>query len=718
MKGTVEKVEMAELLVELLSEEIPARMQLPMAEMFKKSVEARLQKNELKHRGVRTFVGPRRLVLHVDGLPVKQEDTTIERRGPRVDAPQQAIDGFLRANNLALDQVTRRQQDKGEFFFAVITQKGKFTREVLGTALAEIIPGLTWPKSMRWGDTDIRWVRPLKNILALFDGQVLPVRFGHLRATRISAGHRFLSPGTFEVSDFAGYVQELEKRHVVLDAAKRRAIITEQAEKLATGNGLVLLQDQGLLTEVAGLVEWPVVLSGRIDDAYMQMPEEVLLSSIRTHQKYFCLRTQEGALAPHFLVVANMDTSDNGAGIVAGNERVLRARLADAAFFWDQDRKVPLEKRMEDLEKVIFHARLGTVAAKVKRIQALAGFLTSQVPGADPDKVQRASLLCKADLVTEMVGEFPELQGIMGGYYACEAGESATVAAAIKEHYAPLGPADVCPQAAVSAVVALADKIDTLVGLFAANEKPTGSKDPFALRRAALGVIRIVLENEFSLPLRPVFEFALEQYPASLLEPLTNEDAGSRKKEKKAPKAKTPEDLFADLLSFFGDRLKAALRGQEVRHDLITAVFDGSGQDDLLRVMQRVRALERFLETDNGANLHSAYKRATNIVRIEEKKDKTTYAGEPLEALLEQNEEKTLFASLQEIKFKMPQTLAEYRYEEAMVLLAELRGSIDTFFDEVIVNCEQPELRQNRLRLLAQMRAILDAIANFTLIEG
>ncbi len=707
---------MADLLVELFSEEIPARMQGPMATTLANTFKTRLAKEQLAYTHLSTYTTPRRLVLRVDGLPLAQDDVILERRGPRVDAPTKAVEGFLRGNNLTLDQVSKRQLDKGEFYFAEITQKGQASDQVLSSALDEIIASLTWPKSMRWGTNEMRWVRPLKNILAVFDGQVLPLQLGHLTSNQVSYGHRFLAPAAFNVTDFSTYKTTLEENHVVLDAADRQHHISTQANALAQENGLELLQDDHLLTEVAGLVEWPVVLLGQIDAAYMEVPEEVLISSIRTHQKYFCLRQEDGKLAASFIVVSNMTTDDGGASIVAGNERVLRARLADAAFFWSQDQKRPLSDRIELLDQMVFHARLGSVATKVARLQQVAVFLAPQLI-TDTTLASRAAQLCKADLVTEMVGEFPDLQGLMGNYYALHDGEENAVATAIKEHYSPLGPNDFCPTAPLSVVVALADKIDTLVGLFAINEKPTGSKDPFALRRAALGVIRLLLENKLSIALRPLLEHTLAQYPTNLFTAPSEALSSDAKKRRKAKKPTNPQQVIDDLLSFFGDRLKASLREQNVRHDLISAIFDGGNQDDLLRVVQRVEALEQLLATEDGDNLLSAYRRATNIVRIEEKKDNTVYRDQPDVTLLVEPAEQALHQSLQELQDKIPVALAHYRYTEAMSLLAQLRLPIDAFFETVIVNTDQPDQRRNRLFLLAQMRSLIDAIANFDLIE-
>ncbi len=707
---------MAELLLEILSEEIPARMQLPMAEQLRAAMEEKLNKEQLFHTGVKTYVTPRRIALSVGGLSLTQEDSVVEKRGPKTDAPKQAIEGFLRSTGLSLEQLTQRPTDKGTFYFAVQKQKGQPTKKLVGAALGEILPALTWPKSMRWGAHTLRWVRPIHSIICVFGGEILPLSFGHLEAGNESEGHRFLSKGKFSVEHFEEYRKELERRFVILDTARRKEIILEQAQQLAGGKGLVLIEDDALLTEVAGLVEYPVVLMGAIDQEYMSVPEEVLICSIRHHQKYFCLRDKKGRLAQHFLFVSNMKTKDGGAHIVAGNERVLRARLADARFFWEQDRARPLESRMDALAKVVFHARLGTMAEKAERLEALCKIIAVWVPRAELRVVERAGLLAKADLVTGMVGEFPELQGIMGAYYAREAGEKPELALAIREHYAPVGPSDACPTAPVSVVVAIADKIDTLVGLFAAGEKPTGSKDPFALRRAALGLIRLILENKLSIPLRILMENALMIYPKSLLSQVVME-AGGGKKTKKIK----AQDVVEELLSFFEERLKYSLKAENVRHDLIAAVFaSGSekGEDDLLRAVQRVAALERFLATEDGMNLLAAYRRAVNIVAIEEKKDGKSYTGAPGKGHLTQPEELALFEAIHQLRPGIKASLEGSRFEEAMEKLSSLRAPIDRFFEKVTVNCDNPDTRKNRLKLLAQLRELLDAIADFSVIEG
>ncbi len=710
---------MAELLLELFSEEIPARMQRGMIDTLCHDIENRLKAENLYFMKITGHVTPRRMVVSVDGLSITQEDVVEEKRGPRVDAPQQAIDGFLRSAGLTLDQLEQRETDKGTFYFAVTEQRGKPTKDVLKKALEEILSNVSWPKSMRWGSNKIRWVRPLKNILCTFGGDVLPVNFGHLVANDNSQGHRFLDNQSFKATSLEELENQLNKHYVVLDSQKRAEIILNESRKLAESKGLELIEDEGLLAEVSGLVEYPQPLLGSIDDTFMQLPEEVLISSIRTHQKYFCLKDKEGNLTPYFIVISNMTSDDGGAGIVAGNERVLRARLSDAIFFWEQDHKTSLDERSAGLERMVFHAKLGTVAQKVERISALAKFIAMWIPHADLELVERAARLAKADLTTEMVGEFPELQGIMGQYYAQAAKEDPQVCDAIKHHYSPLGPTDEVPREPVTIAVALADKIDTLCGLFAADEKPTGSKDPFALRRAALGIIRILLENKLPMHLRIIFEQALKHYPKSLFKP-TEEDnkKGLLGKAKNIYRASNPSEVVDELMTFFEERLKALLKGENVRHDLISAVLANDGEDDLLRAVQRVAALDKLLGSEDGANLLAAYKRAANIVRIEEKKDNCSYAGSPSKGLLENEGEIALYNALHELKPRVHEAVKNHRYGEAMTEVAKLRTPVDTFFEEVTVNAEDANVRKNRLKILSQMGELLHQIADFSLIEG
>jgi len=683
---------MAELLLELLSEEIPARMQARAAEDLKRLVSDGLKAAGLDFKDARAFATPRRLALVVDGLPTARADVSEERRGPRVGAPEQAVQGFLKATGLAsLDQAERRDTGKGEFWFAVISKKGGPTADALPGIIDAAMKALPWPKSMKWGSGTMTWVRPLQSVVALFDGKVLagevapggamaPIRFGD--TTR---GHRFLSNGALTVTGFADYAAKLKAAHVVLDPAERKKIVMAGAERLCADAQVTLRSDEGLLDEVVGLVEWPVAMLGTIDSRFMDVPPEVLIVSMKTHQRYFATNRQDGALANRFVVVANTVARDGGKTIVDGNERVLRARLSDAKFFWDQDRKHRLEERLPALKDIVFHAKLGTQAERVERIAKLATRVAAFVPGADARQVEQAARLCKADLVSGMVGEFPELQGIMGRYYALGEKLPAAVADAIGDHYAPAGPNDRCPSSPVSIAVALADKLDALVSFWSIGEKPTGSRDPFALRRAALGVIRIIVENRIRLPLRTFFD---------------------------AP----------DLMAFFADRLKVQMREKGVRHDVVDAVFALGGEDDLVRLLARVEAVQSFLAAEAGRNLLTAYGRAANIVRAEEKKDKALaakIAGAPDAALMEQAEEKAVAAALAEAEGLVKPALLREDFAGAMQALAGLRGPLDAFFDKVTVNvAEKPELRLNRLKLLNQIRATMDSVADFSRIEG
>ena len=683
---------MAELLLELLSEEIPARMQARAAEDLKRLVGEGLKAAGIAFTDARAFATPRRLALVVDGLPTARADVSEERRGPRVGAPDQAIQGFLKAAGLAsLDQAEKRDTGKGEFWFAVLKKKGGPTAESLPGIIDAAMKALPWPKSMKWGSGTMTWVRPLQSIVALFDGKVLagevapggamaPIKFGD--TTR---GHRFLSKGEIKVAGFADYAAKLEAAHVILDPAERRKIILAGAEKLCAEAQVSLKSDEGLLDEVTGLVEWPVPMLGTIDGQFMDVPPEVLIVSMKIHQRYFATTKKGGSLANRFVVVANTLAHDGGKAIVGGNERVLRARLSDAKFFWDQDRKQSLEARLPALKDIVFHAKLGTQAERVERIAGLAAEIAKFVPGADAGQVEQAAQLCKADLVSGMVGEFPELQGVMGRYYALGEKLPAAVADAIGDHYAPAGPNDRCPSAPVSIAVALADKLDALTSFWSIGEKPTGSRDPFALRRAALGIIRIVVENRIRLPLRHFFK-------------------------------------ADDLMAFFADRLKVQMREKGVRHDVVDAVLALGDEDDLVRLLARVEALQSFLGTDAGKNLLTAYGRAANIVRAEEKKDKTLaarIAGAPDAALLEQAEEKAVASALHEVERALGPALKAEDFAGAMEAFAGLRAPIDSFFEKVTVNVtDKPDLRLNRLKLLNQIRTIMDSVADFSRIEG
>ncbi len=688
---------MAELLLEILSEEIPARMQARAAADLKRLVCDGLKAAGLDFSKAEAFATPRRLALVVDGLPKKQPDVSEQRKGPRVDAPEQAINGFLGSlGGLTLDDCERREVKGKTFWFAVMEKKGRPTAEVLAGLVQNAVNTFPWPKSMKWIEgEDFKWVRPIQGILCLFDGEDVNIAPGQPWKEKVAkgtVGHRFLAPEPFEVKDFADYQGKLRAAKVMLDAAERKALISERAAKLAGAEGLAVKPDEGLLAEVAGLVEWPVVLMGRIDDAFMDVPGEVLATAMRSHQKYFSCLDKGGNLANRFIVVSNMETADGGAAIIAGNERVLRARLSDAKYFWDRDRKWSLASRAPKLSQIIFHAKLGSLDEKADRVQALATEIAAYVPHADRDKVRSAARLAKADLTSNMVGEFPELQGVMGRYYALNDGESAEVADAIAQHYAPKGPNDACPSAPVSVCVALADKIDTLTGFWSIDEKPTGSKDPFALRRAALGVIRLIVENNLRIPLADVFE-------------------------------KSKAGVGKDLLSFFADRLKVYLKEKGVRHDHVDAVFaqknnDGGGEDDLVRLLSRVDALATFIGSEDGGHLLTAYRRAANILRIEEKKDGESHTGSADPELLAQEEEKALHNAIEAAKPAIEAALSEERFHEAMAELSKLRTHVDAFFEHVTVNCEEAERRRNRLRLLSEIRSNMDAIADFSRIEG
>jgi glycyl-tRNA synthetase beta chain len=678
---------MAELLLEILSEEIPARMQLRAADDLARLMGDALKKEGLAFDRCQAFATPRRLALVIDGLPTAQPDIREERKGPRVDAPEKAIDGFLGSVGLSRDQVVEMETKKGTFLMAVIEKAGRPTADVIADIVPEIIRNFPWPKSQRWGSGTLNWVRPLQGIVCLLDDTVIDLEVDGTHSGNATLGHRFMAPGDITVSGFDDLEAKLNASKVILRTADRKQMIADAIASECATRGLDPIEDDGLLTEVAGLVEWPVVLMGSIDQAFMDVPEEALISAIKKHQKYLTFRDPKtGKLAPYFAVVANLEASDGGAAIVDGNERVLRARLADTKFFWDQDLKNTLESRVGALDSIVFHAKLGTVGDKIRRVAGLAGYIAELI-GADAPKASRAASLAKADLTTGMVGEFADLQGLMGQYYAVQDGEDAAVAAAIGDHYKPQGPGDSCPSAPETVAVALADKIDTLVGFFNIDERPTGSKDPFALRRAALGVIRLVLENNLRIDL------------PSLLE-------------------KAGADGDVGLMGFFADRLKVHLREQGVRHDLVSAVFALGGEGDLVRLMARVNALQGFIETDAGADMLAAYRRAANIVRIEEKKSETSFDGSVEEAALKQDEEKTLFAELGKAVGASSKAVGQEAYADAMAAIATLRGPVDAFFDKVTVNADDPALRENRLKLLSSIGSTLDQVADFSVIEG
>lgn len=688
---------MAELLLELFSEEIPAGAQERAVEDFKRLFAEKLTSAGISYKSLECYTTPRRVCVAISELPLMQEASQEERRGPRVDAPEKAIDGFLKSTSLTIDQLEKRETPKGEFYFAVIKQEGRKTAIVLTDIINDIIKNYTWAKSMKWGSHEIRWIRPLHSIICLFDGEVLPVSLGHIKAGNKTRGHRFLGNDEFTVKDFISYEEALKAHKVILRSEERKALIEHDAEELAKQKGVKVKEDEALLAEVAGLVEWPVALMGAIEGKFMSVPQEVLILTMRSHQKYFSLLNEDGSLAPYFITISNMIASDNGEQIINGNGRVLRARLEDAKFFWDQDRKRSLESRVAGLNKVVFHAKLGTVLEKVERIEKLASIIAKFVPGAKEDLAVRAASLCKADLATGMVGELPELQGIMGGYYAAHDKENENIVHAVQEHYSPVGSSDITPKNPVSVVVAIADKLDTLLGLFAIGEKPTGSRDPYALRRATLGIIRIVLENNLRISLTQLCQHAYSLY------------------EKKLEKANNPT---AELINFFADRLRVLLKDQNIRHDIIEAVFNEGSEDDLTRMVARAEALSNFLGTEDGANLLAAYKRATNIVQIEEKKDGVSYSGSPQESLLKEAPEKKIFAMFNDLSAEIISGLEKEEFESVMQKLATLRKPVDEFFDDVKVNDDDKEIRKNRLLLLSQFRNFLHNVANFSKIES
>jgi glycyl-tRNA synthetase beta chain len=707
---------MPQLLLELFSEEIPARMQAQAARDLERMMRDQLAGAGFLPEALKAFAGPRRLTLVAEGLPVAQADRNEERKGPRVGAPDAAVDGFLRSTGLTRDQLVERDG----VYFAQVARTGRPTPEIIAEIVPAVVRAFPWPKSMTWASGDLRWVRPLQRILCTFAGEVVPFEVGGVAAGEYSEGHRFMGTRqAFRARSFEEYADGLAAGRVVLDVEERKQRILEGARTLCFARGLEMVDDPGLLDEVAGLAEWPVPILGDMDEAFLALPPEVIRTSMRTHQKYFAVRNPEGVgLAPHFLVVANIEVSDGGGAIAAGNARVLSARLSDARFFWDEDRKVPLESRLEKLKGVTFHAKLGTMYERVERIEALAREIAPLV-GADPDTAARAARLAKADLGSGMVGEFPELQGIMGGYYAREEGLGDVVADAIRDHYRPQGPSDAVPTEPVSVAVALADKLDTLVGFFAIDEKPTGSRDPFALRRAALGVIRILLENQLRLELELqivthvcLFAGLLPSesgYPAKGLIAVSVSKGGVVSE---GFSHATP----AEVLAFFADRLKVMLREQGKRHDLVDAVF-ALGDDDLVRIVARVEALDGFLTTEDGANLLAGYKRATNILKAEEKKGDLP-TGEARRLPGAPAEEIALIAALEEARPKVETALAAEDFAAAMRALAALRAPVDGFFDKVLVNAEDAAERANRLRLLGEVRDAMGRVADFSQISG
>ena len=739
---------MPDLLIELFSEEIPARMQTRAGEDLKKRITDGLVEAGLTYAHAHALTTPRRLTLAVEGLLAESPTIREERKGPKVGAPEKAIEGFLRGSGISRDQLEERDTPKGAVYFATIEKPGRPAAEIVAEVLADTIRNFPWPKSMRWGSGALRWVRPLHSILCILSdesgAQIVPMEIDGITAGDTTEGHRFMAPGRFAVTGFEDYAAKLKRAFVLLPPEERAEHIWNDAQNMAFAAGLEVVEDKGLLAEVAGLVEWPVVLMGQIDDEFLDLPPEVLQTSMKEHQKFFSVRNPKTGRIERFITVANRETTDNGATILAGNQKVLSARLADAKFFWENDLRVAksdITQWTRALENVTFHNKLGTQAQRIDRIAALAREL-APVTGADPDQAEKAARLAKADLSSEMVYEFPELQGLMGRYYIEAAGEDAAVAAVAQEHYSPLGPSDDVPTAPLSVTVALADKLDTLTGFWAIDEKPTGSKDPFALRRAALGVIRLILNNDLRLKLGGILDAQLvraevasndavhDEHVADLLEEIAQHGvfgaafrlvkeklAGKRLSDILHMERKVPE-ATQDLLSFFHDRLKVFLRDEGIRHDVIDACIAMDGNDDINLLVKRARALNAVVATEDGENLVQGFKRANNILTQAEEKDGVEYSFGADPKFAETDSEKALFAALDEAQAKIAPALAAEDFPAAMAAMAALRGPIDAFFEDVQVNSDNPVLRRNRLNLLSQIRQICSSVADLTKIEG
>ncbi len=713
---------MPELLLELFSEEIPARMQGKAAEDLRMLITNGLVEAGLTYEGAQAHAGPRRLVLSVEGLNAKAADVAEERKGPRVDAPQTAIDGFLKSTGLKLDELKVQDDKKGKFYIAAMRKAGRPATDIIAALVPEVIRKFPWPKSMRWGSGTLRWVRPLQSILCTFDGEVVPFAVDGIASGNTTRGHRFMSAQKIEARRFEDYAVKLHKQFVVVDAAARAETIRADASNLAFAQGLEVIEDEGLLKEVAGLVEWPVVLMGEFDEKFLAMPPEVIATTIKNHQKCFAQRkTKGGKLSNKYILTANLAASDGGKQIVSGNNKVVAARLSDAQFFWDQDRKTPLEKLLPKLDAITFHAKLGSQGERVKRIEALAGEIAKTI-GADVEKSKLAAKLAKADLVTGMVGEFPELQGLMGRYYALDQGTDAEVADAVRDHYKPQGPSDSIPVSKIGQAVAMADKLDMLVAFWAIDEKPTGSKDPYALRRSALGIIRIILESNARIALHSLARSAQERSPYRRVTIVPKRLVDVTAKEIQSGDIGTTIEhsvaQLGDLLSFIAERLKVYLREQGKRHDLIDAVFSLGGQDDLLMMVKRVEALSKFLETDDGKNLLAGVKRAANILKIEEKKDGRSYGGDVRPDFLIKGEEKALHSAITVATGQARKAVENEDFEAAMRAIARLRAPVDAFFDAVTVNDKDATFRENRLKLLNRIRAATLEVADFSKIEG
>lgn len=732
---------MPDLLLELFSEEIPARMQAKAADDLRRLVTDKLVTEGLVYEGAKAFATPRRLALTVHGIPARQPDLKTERRGPKVGGADAAVQGFLKATGLkSLDEAKIQRDPKGDFYIALIEKAGRDAIDVLAEILPVIIRTFPWPKSMRWGARSgkpgsLSWVRPLHAITATFgleteEPDVVKFSVDGIETGQTTFGHRFMAPAAISVRRFEDYEAKLKAAKVILDPQARKNIIFADAKELTFAQGFELVEDQALLDEVSGLVEWPVVMMGSFEQEYLAIPDEVIRATIRNNQKCFVVKDPKtGKLTNKFVLTANIEAADGGKVIVSGNERVIRPRLSDAKFFYETDLKTKLEDRLPKFEQIVFHEKLGTQAARIKRIERLAAEIAPLV-GADVAKATRAAHLAKADLLTEVVGEFPEVQGLMGKYYALAQGEDASVAAACEEHYKPQGPADRVPTDPVSVAVALADKIDTLVGFWAIDEKPTGSKDPYALRRAALGVIRLLLENGLRFRLADTLDQHLDLLRDELSEADRNRKIAAAKelgigativsavgKTLKDFGGKKLSSVVFDLLAFLADRLKVQLREQGARHDLVDAVFALGGQDDLLMIVRRVEALGKFLESDDGKNLLAGIKRASNILGIEEKKDKRTFDGAPDAALYSLAEEKALAKAIGEVKAEATAAVAKEDFAAAMSAMAKLRAPVDAFFEKVRVNDDDAKVRENRLKLLNEIRSATRAVADFSKIQ-
>ena len=703
---------MPDLLIELFSEEIPARMQTRAAEDLRKLVTNGLVEAGLTYAGAAAFSTPRRLTLAIEGLLANSPTLREERKGPRVDAPEQAIEGFLRGAGLTRDQLEEREVGKARVFFAVVEKPGRPAAEIVAEVLDSTIRNFPWPKSMRWGAGSLRWVRPLQSILCILTteagAEVVPLTLDGITAGNTTEGHRFMGKGRFSVTSFDDYAAKLKQNRVILDPAARADAIWAEATNQAFANGLEVVEDAGLLAEVSGLVEWPVVLMGAIDDAFLGLPPEVLQTSMKEHQKFFSVRNPGTGRIERFITVANIETRDHGATILAGNQKVLSARLSDARFFWDNDLRTVKTKGLEGmaagLSAVTFHNKLGSQADRVARIEALAREIAPLV-GAKPDLAAEAARVAKADLQSEMVGEFPELQGLMGRYYATAAGHDDGVPEACEMHYKPLGPSDAVPTHPVSVAVALADKIDTLTGFWAIDEKPTGSKDPYALRRAALGVIRLVLGNGVRMGQLSLVQTAMTVLSAQLQAAPDSENT-------------TNLEIPLNLLSFFHDRLKVYLKDQGIRHDVIDACLAMPGNDDLTLLVKRAEALAAFLKTDDGENLLQGFKRAANILSQAEEKDGVEYSYGADIKFAETDAERALFAALDTAETAIAPAMKTEDFATAMSAMAALRAPIDAFFETVQVNTDNAVIRRNRLNLLSRIRTICLSVADLTRLDG